>query len=133
MFFFKRVLLTLSMLGATTTVFSAEPIDAQAQEKGLNIVAEAERRDNGWGDSSAEMSMRLANKHGASSSRQLRLKSLEVDGDGDKSLTIFDQPRDVKGTASLSFTHSLTADEQWLYLPALKRVKRISSSNKFIK
>ena len=130
MFFFKRVLLTLSLISATTAVFAAEPIDAQAQEKGLSIAAEAERRDSGWGDSSAEMSMHLANKHGARSSRQLRLKSLEVDGDGDKSLTIFDQPRDVKGTAFLSFTHSLTADEQWLYLPALKRVKRISSSNK---
>jgi hypothetical protein len=50
--------------------------------------------------------------------------------DGDKSLIIFDTPRDIKGTAFLSFTHALIPDEQWLYLPALKRVKRISSSNK---
>ena len=55
---------------------------------------------------------------------------LEVIGDGDKSLIIFDTPRDIKGTAFLSFTHALVPDDQWLYLPALKRVKRISSSNK---
>jgi len=58
------------------------------------------------------------------------MKTLEIEDDGDKSLTVFDRPRDIKGTAFLSFTHPLEADEQWLYLPALKRVKRISSSNK---
>ena len=42
----------------------------------------------------------------------------------------FDRPRDIKGTAFLSFTHAVGADDQWLYLPALKRVKRISSNNK---
>ncbi|OVE74362.1 outer membrane lipoprotein-sorting protein, partial [bacterium B13(2017)] len=36
----------------------------------------------------------------------------------------------VKGTAFLTFTHKAKDDDQWLYLPALKRVKRISSSNK---
>ena len=47
-----------------------------------------------------------------------------------KRLSFFDNPGDVKGTAFLSFTHKTDDDDQWLYLPALKRVKRISSSNK---
>ena len=50
--------------------------------------------------------------------------------DGDKTLIIFDQPRDVAGTAFLNYTHRTGNDDQWLYLPALRRVKRISSSNK---
>lgn len=60
------------------------------------------------------------------------MKSLEVSapGMGDKSLIIFDRPRDVAGTAFLSHTKISEADDQWLYLPALKRVKRISSANK---
>ena len=58
------------------------------------------------------------------------LKSLEIKGDGDKALTIFKSPRDVKGTSFLSFSHALKADDQWLYLPALRRVKRIASDNK---
>jgi hypothetical protein len=45
-------------------------------------------------------------------------------------MTIFDKPRDVQGTALLSFTHKEGPDDQWLYLPALKRVKRIASDNK---
>ncbi len=36
----------------------------------------------------------------------------------------------MKGTAFLSFTHKTGSDDQWLYLPALKRVKRIASNNK---
>jgi outer membrane lipoprotein-sorting protein len=52
------------------------------------------------------------------------------ENDGDKSLVIFDEPRDIKGTALLSYAHILDPDDQWLYLPALKRVKRISSANK---
>lgn len=126
----NAVILALGVFSSMLHAAEKNEVTTQAREKGLNIAIEAERRDTGWGDSSAAMSMHLTNKHGDSSSRELRLQTLEVDGDGDKSLTIFDQPRDVKGTAFLSFTHSLTADEQWLYLPALKRVKRISSSNK---
>jgi hypothetical protein len=39
-------------------------------------------------------------------------------------------PPDVAGTALLSHSRILEPDDQWLYLPALKRVKRISSVNK---
>jgi outer membrane lipoprotein-sorting protein len=74
--------------------------------------------------------MILRNRHGQESTRQIRNQTLEVKNDGDKSLVIFDHPRDVKGTAFLSFTHKSGPDDQWLYLPALKRVKRISSDNK---
>lgn len=56
--------------------------------------------------------------------------SLEVANDGDKGLTIFDEPGDVRGSAFLTYSHVEDADDQWLYLPALKRVKRISSRNK---
>jgi hypothetical protein len=98
--------------------------------RGLEIITEVDRRDTGFGDVQMDMVMILRNKSGDESLRSLSMKTLEIIGDGDKSLTIFDRPRDIKGTAYLSFTHPLTADEQWLYLPALKRVKRISSSNK---
>lgn len=101
-----------------------------AEERGLAIAEEAERRDTGFHDFQATMGMRLRNKHGEESNRHLRTKTLEVDDDGDKTLIIFDRPRDVKGTAMLTFSHKTGQDDQWLYLPALKRVKRISSRNK---
>ena len=101
-----------------------------AEEKGLSIALEADARDSGFGDYTANMTMILRNKQGKESTRKIRSKTLEVVNDGDKSLSIFDTPKDVKGTAFLSFSHKQGDDEQWLYLPALKRVKRINSRNK---
>jgi outer membrane lipoprotein-sorting protein len=109
------------------------PLMASAQtpeEKGMEIAVEGDKRDAGFGDMTSDMVMTLKNANGDVSIRKMRSKNLEVEGDGDKGLTIFDEPADIKGTAFLSFTHILDADDQWLYLPALKRVKRISSKNK---
>jgi outer membrane lipoprotein-sorting protein len=118
---------------STTLLIALLPLSAPAQtaeEKGLAIIQEADRRNTGWIDGTATMEMTLRNSQGEQSVRALRLKTLEVDGDGDKSLSVFDSPKDIKGTALLSYTHALVPDDQWLYLPALKRVKRISSANK---
>ena len=102
----------------------------EAEEKGLAIAVESDRRDDGYQDSVAELEMLLMNRQGDQSLRKMRSRSLEVEGDGDKGLVIFDRPDDVKGTALLTFSHRTGPDDQWLYLPALKRVKRISSNNK---
>lgn len=109
------------------------PVGALAEspeEKGLAIAVEADRRDLGFGDFTADMLMVLKNKQGEESTRQIRAQNLEVKGDGDKSLSIFDEPADVKGTTMLTFSHKVDEDDQWMYLPALKRVKRIASDNK---
>lgn len=121
----------LAAMFLLSTILLPETALAQTpEEKGLEIATEADKRDNGWGDQRSTMTMVLTNQHGQESRRSIRNKTLEVTDDGDKSLVIFDEPTDVKGTAFLSFTHATEADEQWLYLPALKRVKRISSANK---
>lgn len=118
-------------LAATLLVLAALPALAETPEqKGLAIATEGERRGDGYGDSSATMQMILRNRQGEESKREIRSKSLEVLGDGDKSLIVFDQPKDVRGTALLTFTHKQADDDRWLYLPALKRVKRIASTNK---
>lgn len=120
-------------LAAALLVLAAVPAAAQTpEEKGRAIAEEVDRRDLGWGDSATTLEMILRNSQGETSTRKLRFQSLEVNGNGlgDKSLTIFDRPRDVEGTAFLSHTKITEADDQWLYLPALKRVKRISSANK---
>jgi len=117
---------------ATTEQQLAQAIaNANSPEaKGLAIAELADYRDLGWKDSEAEMIMTLRNRAGRESIRHLRVKSMEVLGDGDKGLSIFDRPRDVKGTAVLTWSHSLKPDHQWIFLPALRRVKRISSRNK---
>ena len=110
---------------------AALPASAQsAAEAGLKIATAAYDRDKGFGNFTASQTMVLRNRQGRESRRQLRIKVLETGDAGNRSLFVFDRPRSVKGTAFLIHAHKNKADDQWLYLPALKRVKRISSSNR---
>lgn len=112
-----------------TSLISFGAVSA-SDDRGLEIVKTVDQRDSGWVSSEADMKMELRNKHGDESFRIIRSKSLEVPGDGDKGLTIFDEPKDVDGTALLTFSHATEADDQWLFLPALNKVKRISTTKK---
>ena len=116
------VSLISGMVGAADT--------EQAMARGLEIAREAELRDTGFENYTADLTMVLRNRHGQESERALSTRILELTEDGDKSLIVFSSPADVDGTALLTFSHKTGDDDQWLYLPALKRVKRISSSNK---
>ena len=114
------------------SIFATAPVSAETpEEKGYNVFKEAEDRDEGYTDNQAEMLMILKNKQEATSEREMSVKSLEGKGDeGDMSLMVFLSPRDQKGTALLTHQHTKRDDDQWLYLPALKRVKKIASSKK---
>jgi len=103
---------------------------SNAAEKGLAIAKMADYRDTGWIDSEAQLVMTLRNRRGDKTVRELHVKTMEVEGDGDKGMSIFDTPPDVKGSIVLTWSHATIPDHQWIYLPALKRVKRISSRNK---
>ncbi len=105
--------------------------NAQSPEvKGLEIAKAAEQADLGFNSSVVDLKMTLKNKNGQTSERSLTTKTLELTEDGDKSLIVFNSPKDVKGTSTLTFTHKVGSDDQWLFLPSIKRVKRISSNNK---
>ena len=120
----------LGMMLGTSTPGSSAVLQSGGSPTGIEVAQEADRLDTGFGDQTAELMMVLRNRNGDESSRRMRNLTLEVDGDGDKSLVIFDEPNDVKGTAFLNYTHREGSDDQWLYLPALRRVKRIASNNK---
>lgn len=129
----KRLGTSLLMAAAVLTGAADEGAAQESPaEAGRQIAEEADRRDFGWGDNSSTMRMILRNRNGDESIRELRRQALEnnVEGEGDKSLIVFDAPRDVAGTSLLSHTRILEPDDQWLFLPALERVKRISSANK---
>jgi len=118
------------LLLVTAVSLSSAVLAETAEQKGLKIAQDAKAYDKGYGDFTANMKMTLSSKNGDVSVRNIRIKTLEVQNDGDKSMSIFDQPADVKGTAMLTWSHGLKSDDQWLFLPAIKRVKRINSRNK---
>ena len=122
-------LIPFGLLILGSALVTAAPPSA-VENRGLEVASEWDARDSGWADQRSALQMILRNRNGQESKRILRNAVLEMQGDGDKLLVIFDEPRDVNGTAFLTFTHKTGPDDQWLYLPALKRVKRISSNNK---
>jgi len=126
--FFVPSLTAIALLVTGTTSGLAQ----SAEEKGFEIAAKSDRSDRGFGDSVVELTMVLRNKAGQETQRSLKISTLEIPDEevGDKSLVVFDSPKDIDGTALLSHANILDPDDQWLYLPALKRVKRISSANK---
>lgn len=98
--------------------------------KGLAIMEEADRRDSGFGNNTVNLIMTLTTPGSKPVNRHIRQMTLEQEDDGDKSIMVFDRPKDLKGTAILTYTHKVGNDDQWLYLTALKRVKKIASDNR---
>jgi len=127
-----KTTITKTLLIALTAFLASPAAAGTTEEEGFRIAARSDRTDVGFGESKVELRMILRNAAGQESTRSLRISTLEKPDEnvGDKSLVLFDTPRDIEGTALLSHAKILDPDDQWLYLPALKRVKRISSSNK---
>jgi hypothetical protein len=109
---------------------AAHALAETVEQKGHRIAKSAEARDRGFRDSAVRGHMILKNRSGQESRRDFHSMTLEVDDGGDKSVIVFDRPRDIYKTALLTHAHKSRPDDQWLYLPALKRVKRISSARR---
>lgn len=117
-------------LGVTMMLASvAAPASKNDTERGLEIAQKMDQADSGYGSYSAAVEMRLRDRKGRESVRQMRFQTKEVEDDGDKSLVVFESPHDIRGVAALTYAHPVESDDQWLYLPDLRRVKRISSAN----
>lgn len=123
---FPRLAILLGLLA--TPFASAAPTEGQSQ--GEAVATEVYARERGFDSYRMDMEMILRDRHGQESVRRMQGMVLEVDGDGDKHLIVFQAPADIKHTAFLSFSHADKTDDQWLYLPSLKRTRRIASDNK---
>jgi outer membrane lipoprotein-sorting protein len=101
---------------------------------GLEIMTKVDQRDDG-DDQNATATYTLMNKRGQKRVRDtIRLwKDYSgKDGFDAKMIVFFNSPPDVKGTGFMSWSYwdDERDDDQWLYLPALRKVRRIASSNK---
>lgn len=114
----KRILLTTLLTATSLMAFT-----------NIEIAQKSDKVTDGFESSIAKTEMVLINASGQKSVRELEMKTLEGEN-GDKTISTFLTPADVKGTKTLTHEHIDRDDDQWLYLPALKRVKRIASSNK---
>jgi hypothetical protein len=91
---------------------------------------EQRRVNSGYKDELVVYKMVLVNAKGDRSERSLEVRTLEGPAVGDKTLVIFKDPPDVRGTTLLTHENRAGDDDQWLYLPALRRARRIATANR---
>jgi Outer membrane lipoprotein-sorting protein len=121
---FAAGLVSAGLLGGPSVVAQTP------EERGLSIAVETDARDAGFENWVASAKMVLRDKQGGEAVRTFRMMTLEQKEDGDRTLVVFDKPADLAGAAVLTYSHALVPDDQWLYLPEVRRVKRISAQNK---
>jgi len=82
------------------------------------------------GSMSGTISLSITEKSGASRSRTISMTTKSFQGGLEKRIIKFLEPADVRGTAMLVVDNRDISDEMWIYLPALKKTRRIVSSEK---
>ncbi len=90
----------------------------------------AEGFDQGWLDEVMQGVMTLSDADGDSVRRTYSRLTIEHPAEGDKLLVRFLSPAEIKGVGALTHENPGSSDDNWLYLPATKRVRRISGANK---
>jgi len=122
-----RLLLLVLLTGLIWS--GAGHADAGA-ERGREIAALEHAASHGFVDLTVELQMELIGTNGKSTSRSLRLSQIETAADTVKTLVVFDLPKAIADTALLTWSNVAADDDQWLYLPAIKRVKKIASKDR---
>ena len=122
--FFAACLLTAGLAGGLAAPAAAD--DPKARE----IMVRVDERDDG-DDQTSNLQMILIDKNDKRRVRELRSFSKDK-GEDTYSMMFFLSPADVEDTGFLTYDYDDEAkdDDQWLYLPALKKTKRIASSDK---
>lgn len=82
------------------------------------------------GNIQSTVSLTIAEKNGAVRTRKLNMITKSYDDGTIKRMVKFLEPADVRGTAMLIVDNKNTQDDMWIYLPALKKTRRIVSTEK---
>ncbi len=120
----------LGLVGLTVGGFATEASAQTAEKKGYDIAKKMDAAHNGFKGESFDAELILLSAKGDKVSRKMSGRTLEKSGDGDNTILVFTSPADVKGTKVLTWTHKSGTDDQWIFLPSVRRVKRISAQNK---
>jgi outer membrane lipoprotein-sorting protein len=116
---------TLALAGALM-LGAADPAGAQS---GLEIMQKQRKLQRAHDEVETSV-MKIYSKAGEVKERRLVSYALTPPDERSKTLLRFLAPRDVENTALLTWEGEGGDDDQWLYLPATRRVKRIAASGK---
>ncbi|VAW22331.1 FIG00935715: hypothetical protein [hydrothermal vent metagenome] len=124
---------TLKIKAIAFAIIFAGGFSAQlfAQEMtARDIIEKVYNRPDG-DDMTSNLTMILINKSGSERVREIKQFTKDF-GDMEKSIMFFVSPADVKNTSFMNWAYddASKSDDQWIYLPAIKKTKRISSDSK---
>ncbi len=103
--------------------------NVSAQLSGQEIMERVYHNPSG-DDVEGRLTMTLINRQGERRVRNLQQYKKDY-GDVEKKIMFFLSPADVQGTSFMNWSYvDGSDDDQWIYLPALRRVRRISSDGK---
>lgn len=108
----------------------ADTTSSDSMARGLEISMRMRSAQEGFIGEAARMQMIITDAHNNQVTREMNNFVKEVASEGDKSLLVFLTPADVKDTKLLTWSRREGDDDQWLFLPSMRRVRRISSSNR---
>jgi len=122
----NKIIIAVVALVALITFFGTT---SAAELSGTEIMEKVYNRETGESRTS-KLEMILINRHGAERIREI--KQYEKDfAEVEKKIMFFISPADVRNTSFMNWSYdSKQSDDQWIFLPALNKVKRISSENK---
>lgn len=103
--------------------------EADPAAHGQALAEYADDFDRGWVDQYSKSTMTLYDARGDHVVREVRQMTLEGES-GNRGLSRFMSPADIRGVAALIHEHHGRTDDSWLYLPASRRVRRISGANR---
>jgi len=122
-------MIRLKSLGYIMMAMVLTSLCAHAQDlTGRQLAQKVFDRDRGK-NSVSKAQMVLVSKKGNKRTRQFTTKRL-LEGDLERQIIRFTAPADINGTGFLTIEKPNWKTEQFLYLPALRRTRRIVSSQK---
>jgi hypothetical protein len=105
-------------------------LQAAAQQPDADQIMSKSRDLSITGSMSANINLTITEKGGATRNRTISLTTKSYADGLEKRFIRFIAPADIRGTAMLVVDYKNTADEMWIYLPALKKTRRIVTSEK---
>jgi hypothetical protein len=118
----KRIIILLGLILPLLQAAAQQPDAAQIMSKSRDLSI--------TGSLSANISLTITEKGGSTRSRTISMTTKSYADGLEKRIIKFIEPADVRGTSMLVVDNKNSADEMWIYLPALKKTRRIVTSEK---
>jgi outer membrane lipoprotein-sorting protein len=127
----SRIIIKLFTLGLLGAVFIAAKVNAAAPDAKTIVSNSLQVFYSAANDMTTRVKMRLINSQGRERRREMTMLRKDINESGDQRYFIyFHMPADIKNTTFMVWKYEKKDDDRWIYIPAIKLVKRIAADDK---